>query len=317
MPLIPAAVLQPFDVIKTMQQGQRNVETPTSMSTIAAYRRNRGPLVVSRMIYQEGGVLAFWRGLEASVLRVFFGAGLYFCTLQTILNFKTKQTDGKLDENTAPSSARGFSAGAAARTFAATVMNPVSVVKTRVEWGSQRYTQGHTGSNPYRHAIPAAVHIAKTEGLRGLYAGLLPTLVRDAPYSGIYYVSFSNLKAIITANIPTELSPLQQAARNFVAGVLGGVFATMCTHPADVLKTRLQVKQYETPGLSALGVVENVKRKSAGVIYELAYILRHEGIASLYSGATVRVTKRALSTAITWTIFEEGLRRFRNSNKTT
>eukprot|EP01138_Halocafeteria_seosinensis_P005252 gb/GECG01005369.1/.p1 GENE.gb/GECG01005369.1/~~gb/GECG01005369.1/.p1 ORF type:complete len:390 (+),score=31.56 gb/GECG01005369.1/:1-1170(+) len=307
---VTAALLQPLDVIKTVQQGQRSVATDAQSAEWI--KKSRSPLGAAKAIYRDGGILAFWRGLEASVVRVFFGAGLYFCTLQTIVNFK--RADDKSGENKKPSSSRAFSAGAIARSFAATVMNPVSVVKTRVEWGSQKYTHGvATSSNPYRHTIPAAIHIARTEGIRGLYAGLLPTIVRDAPYSGIYFLSFSTLKSLIARHSIQDPNAVQQATRNFSAGLLGGVIATLCTHPADVLKTRLQVDYYQRMDTSAssLGVLQAVKHKSSGVIYELKHILRHEGIASLYSGATVRVAKRAFSTAVTWTIFEEGLRRMR------
>jgi Mitochondrial carrier protein len=70
-----AAILQPFDVIRTTQQ-----------SNLESNRRSvsHGPVFFARQIVQEQGTLALWKGLEATLLRVFFGAGIYFVTLDKV-----------------------------------------------------------------------------------------------------------------------------------------------------------------------------------------------------------------------------------------
>jgi solute carrier family 25 protein 38 len=171
------------------------------------------------------------------------------------------------------SSLRSFFAGAAARSIAAAVMSPVSVVKTRQEWAVR-------GSSPYRSTPHAVWMIGRTEGVAALYSGLVPTIVRDAPFSGIYYTFYGHLKdwcvwrlacaavcflglrnliSLINARDPApvlcasrfsrRLHEPQMAAllpfeplRTFTAGVTAGALATLVTHPADVIKTRLQLR---------------------------------------------------------------------------
>jgi hypothetical protein len=81
-------------------------------------------------------------------------------------------------------SLQSFIAGAAARSVAATVMNPVAVVKTRMEFAP-------LGASGYPSALHGVVSIARAEGVRGLYRGLAATILRDAPYSGLYFMAYS------------------------------------------------------------------------------------------------------------------------------
>ena len=55
--------------------------------------------------------------------------------------------------------------------------------------------------------------IYQTEGARGLVRGLVPTLARDTPYSGLYLMFYTQLKQ--------RVEPSPQA--HFACGVVAGI----------------------------------------------------------------------------------------------
>jgi solute carrier family 25 protein 38 len=268
-----AALLQPLDVIKTTMQSSRlraPLAPPPSALSVAAGLRARG------------GTLALWAGLSPTVIRVFFGAGIYFSGLHALVD-ALGPAGGALG---------AFGAGVGARFLAALALSPVSVVKTRMEDGMAGGPLAGLGT--WR----ALRLVARTEGAASLYSGLLPTLVRDAPYSGIYFAAFSALKGAWRAGPGAGAAPPLDAAGTFCAGLAAGALATAVTHPADVIKTRLQLQP--AGGRFVDGAV---------LANEVRALVRAEGVGGLFAGLLPRVAKRATTTALTWTLFEVLLKR--------
>ena len=65
-----------------------------------------------------------------------------------------------------------------ARIIQATLCNPLIVIKTRLEV---------LGFQEYNNTLDAMRKIYVREGLSGFFTGLKISLVRDVPFSGIYY----------------------------------------------------------------------------------------------------------------------------------
>ena len=93
-----------------------------------------------------------------------------------------------------------------------------------------------------------------------------------------------------------------QAARDFGASMAASTFATLLTQPVDVIRTRLQL---HAPSDSA-GKLQWTT--GTVVVRSLTELVRKEGAAALFTGGVSRILKRSLSTAVTWTLFEEAMR---------
>ncbi|KAF2862681.1 solute carrier family 25 member 38 [Piedraia hortae CBS 480.64] len=271
-----AFLLQPADLLKTrVQQSQSSTLTQAFREIL------NGPRPVQTL----------WRGVVPSVLRTGCGSALYFGMLSQMRQYTakhfTKPASSASEASTSSVSPKlgnvgNLTTGALARVAAGLVVNPITVLKVRYESTHYAYTS----------LAGAARDIVRKEGLRGFFAGFDATAVRDAPYAGFYVLVYEQLKKQLNALSPPEHGS-GSVSINFISGVIAAVSATTLTNPFDAIKTRLQL----APG-------------RYGNLFSAARImLREEGVGSMFSGLSMRIGRKALSSAFTWTTYEELIRR--------
>nr|KAF6267987.1 solute carrier family 25 member 22 [Pipistrellus kuhlii] len=81
--------------------------------------------------------------------------------------------------------------------------------------------------------------LLRSHGIAGLYKGLGATLLRDVPFSIVYFPLFANLNQL-GQPASEEKSPFYVS---FLAGCVAGSTAAVAVNPCDVVKTRLQSLQ--------------------------------------------------------------------------
>ncbi|XP_006862783.1 PREDICTED: mitochondrial glutamate carrier 2 [Chrysochloris asiatica] len=101
---------------------------------------------------------------------------------------------------------------------------------------SRPYTTGSSSTHKRPSATLIARELLHTQGLAGLYKGLGATLLRDIPFSIIYFPLFANLNNLGLS----ELTGKASFAHSFVSGCVAGSVAAVAVTPLDVLKTRIQ-----------------------------------------------------------------------------
>ncbi|KAJ8683128.1 hypothetical protein QAD02_018920 [Eretmocerus hayati] len=251
-------LFQPLDLIKTRLQNRNNNN---------AGKQKHGMVSTTLAIIQKENIFALWRGVTPSMTRVVPGVGLYFSTLHWL------KTTLELDNSITPIQA--ILLGVTARSITGAILIPVTVVKTRYESGMYKYNS----------IIEALSLIHKSEGLKGLASGLVPTLLRDAPYSGLYLMFYTQLKKISITEFPNQSETI---THHFTCGVIAGVLASLVTQPADVIKTKMQLYPQEFNSL-----------KSASY-----YIYSKYGFQGYFKGIVPRMLRRTLMTAMAWTLYE-------------
>ena len=121
--------------------------------------------------------------------------------------------------------------------------NPLEIVKIRMQLD--------------RTATLAAT--AKEVGFRGLYQGASACLLRDIPFSAIYFPAYAHLKQAFSSS--DGHLPLEWA---LLAGFFAGFPAAGLTTPADVIKTRLQVNKNSQKNRFSINILgKNTTRRNS------------------------------------------------------
>ena len=133
-----------------------------------------------------------------------------------------------------------------------------------------------------------SVHIIyKSEGIRGFYRGLLPSLFTVMPSMGLLFQTHSYLLE--------SFESLQLSSFKFTAGFLSGIFTKSLLYPFDTVRKRLQI---QGPHRNRF-LIENLPKYSSsfGV---LSQMIAHEGVLSLYKGIFPSLLKTGFSSGITF-----------------
>uniref|UniRef100_A0A2A4J2J3 Mitochondrial glycine transporter n=1 Tax=Heliothis virescens TaxID=7102 RepID=A0A2A4J2J3_HELVI len=259
-------LFQPLDLVKTrLQNPTQHVVAATVNSRIQP-----GMMTIFTNIVRQEQIVGLWRGMVPSIARCVPGVGIYFSSLHWL---KAKMGKSKGDLG----ALEAVTLGVVARTMSGVALIPITVIKTRYESGVYKY-------NSLGGALKA---IYKAEGFRGLSCGLGPTLARDAPFSGLYLMFYSQTKQ----SVPKEWmqSPTAASAVHFSCGILAGIAASLATNPADVLKTNMQLYPDKFPNAFSAAV----------------YVHQTYGVRGYFKGAVPRMLRRTLMAAMAWTVFEE------------
>ncbi|MED6122678.1 Mitochondrial succinate-fumarate transporter [Stylosanthes scabra] len=165
------AIVTPFEVVKIRLQQQRGL-SPELL-------KYKGPVHCAGMIMKEEGILGLWAGAAPTVMRNGTNQAAMFTAKNAIdvLLWSKHEGDGKV---LLPwqSMISGFLAG----TAGPICTGPFDVVKTRLMAQSRE-----GGELKYKGMIHAIRTIYSEEGIRALWKGLLPRLMRIPPGQAIMW----------------------------------------------------------------------------------------------------------------------------------
>ncbi|GLT55704.1 hypothetical protein SLA2020_288000 [Shorea laevis] len=164
-------IVTPFEVVKIRLQQQKGL-SPNLL-------KYKGPIHCARMIIREEGLLGLWAGAAPTVMRNGTNQAAMFTAKNAfdVLLWKKHEGDGKVLQPW-QSMISGFLAG----TAGPVCTGPFDVVKTRL-MAQSRYG----GELKYKGMIHAIRTIYAEEGLRALWKGLLPRLMRIPPGQAIMW----------------------------------------------------------------------------------------------------------------------------------
>ncbi|XP_071702877.1 mitochondrial succinate-fumarate transporter 1-like [Rutidosis leptorrhynchoides] len=164
-------IVTPFEVVKIRLQQQKGLS-----HELLKYK---GPIHCARLIIRQEGLLGLWAGAAPTVMRNGTNQAVMFTAKNTFdkLLWRKREGDGKV---LMPwqSMISGFLAG----TAGPVCTGPFDVVKTRL------MAQSRSGDElKYKGMVHAISTIYGEEGIRALWKGLLPRLMRIPPGQAIMW----------------------------------------------------------------------------------------------------------------------------------
>ncbi|CBZ56003.1 putative mitochondrial carrier family protein [Neospora caninum Liverpool] len=160
--LLVGSICTPFDVVKNFWQFNPACE---------ANRANLTSSHVVRLLYRQQGLAGFWRGVIPA----------YATIIPANVTFFFAYERRRPDESPAW-------AGIKARAAAVVVTAPMELIRTRMQASIGIPGQCRT----IRQVLAQLVQLG---GVSSLWKGVLPTLVRDLPFSAIYWQTAEYMKA--------------------------------------------------------------------------------------------------------------------------
>ncbi|XP_058380849.1 probable mitochondrial glutathione transporter SLC25A40 isoform X4 [Diceros bicornis minor] len=184
--------------------------------------RFQGTLDAFLKIVRNEGIKSLWSGLPPTLVMAVPATVIYF----TCYDQLTALLKSKLGEN---KSCIPIVAGIVARVGAVTVISPLELIRTKMQSKKFSYEELH-------QFVSKKV---SEDGWISLWRGWAPTVLRDVPFSAMYWYNYEVLKKWFCAK-----SGLYEPSFmiNFTSGALSGSFAAIATLPFDVVKTQKQTQ---------------------------------------------------------------------------
>ncbi|XP_043923461.1 solute carrier family 25 member 40 [Protopterus annectens] len=306
--LLTSLIVTPLDVVKIRLQAQRNpfykgkcfvycnglmdhlcICEDGNKAWYKASGHFKGTLDAFSSIVRNEGVTSLWSGLPPTLVMAVPATIIYFTCYDLLRNFLTWKMGGNADF--AP-----LFAGALARVVSVTLVSPLELIRTRMQYRQLTYRE-------LGDCINSAV--AK-DGWRSLWKGWGPTVLRDVPFSAMYWYNYEQIKKWLCKTYSTSEPTF---LISFTAGALSGSIAAVATLPFDVVKTNRQI------ALGQMDASNVIPKQPSSTWKVMKKIFAENGFTGLYAGFLPRVIKVAPACAIMISTYEFGKSFFRKRNK--
>ncbi|XP_073438015.1 mitochondrial glutathione transporter SLC25A40 isoform X1 [Dendrobates tinctorius] len=238
-------------------------------------------------IVRNEGIRSLWSGLPPTLVMAIPATAIYFTCYDQIRDLLIHRV------NSAETAC--LIAGATARLGSATLISPLELIRTNMQ------------SRPlsYKELTSCIRTSVANEGWLSLWKGWGPTILRDVPFSAMYWYNYELGRKLLCQRY-NKTEPTLTIC--FASGAISGSFAAIVTLPFDVVKTRRQIEVGE------LEVLESAQKRSTSTWKIMHTIISENGFRGLFAGLSPRLIKVAPACAIMISTYEFGKSFFRKLN---
>lgn len=178
--------LCPTELIKCKQQAMQEVMAVNKAKGITGNSIESGTWSLIKNIMREEGILGFFRGLVPTFVREIPGYFCFFGAYELTRTLLCKEDQNK--DEIGP--LKTIVSGAIGGMVFWIALFPADVIKSRAQVQKEKMS-----------FMGTLINITRNEGLKALYKGLGPTLVRTAPATGALFLAVENTKKFLDQRI--------------------------------------------------------------------------------------------------------------------
>ena len=245
----------------------------------------------AKLIYSEGGVAGFYRGIASPLLSL---------VILNTLNFSAYAQFRQLlglpknaDTNDYKNSIRIAIAASCVGPFSALISTPFEYVKTQMQLNvtlNTASTSSQKASAPTRPPINSSIALAytttKNRGLGGLYVGHAVNTTREMVFLATYFSVYEHSKSAFIEAMPATIAVP-------VAGGFSGSIGWFVSFPLDCIKANIQGRRYADRSDKAPKAVDVAR-----------VLLRTKGVVGLYAGVMPSIARAFLVSSSRFSAYE-------------
>lgn len=253
---IAKTVVAPIERVKLIMQ----LNTSSTSGTII--KRSHGAWEVTKQVYREQGILAFWRGNTPNVIRQAGSSAMNFLLMDwykvaispiLVLSLRLPSDRDPEKRNKRRALISSFLSGGLAGGSVTTVLYPVEFVRTRLAMDLGRGTVDAPRLYP-GGMKDVCISIWKADGWRGLYQGYGIAVAGVVLYRALHLGGYDAVKTEIlhrrghlieiarTQEDIKRMSPGLTMGERFLAAQIVSVIAGTACYPIDSIRRRLMMQ---------------------------------------------------------------------------
>ncbi|XP_061392779.1 peroxisomal membrane protein PMP34 [Musca vetustissima] len=280
---IAMSTFYPLDTVRSrlqLEDPEKNGEARSTMQ------------VIKEIVLGEG-FQSLYRGLGPVLQSLCISNFVYFYAFHCL---KAISSGGDKKQQNA---LKDLMLGAVAGFINVFTTTPFWVVNTRLRMRDVAGTSEEVNKY-YKSLISGLRYVAKTEGVKGLWSGTIPSLILVSNPS-LQFMMYELLKRnYIKYKGTTEVSSLGY----FAIGAIAKAFATVLTYPLQLVQTKQRHRSREQNSASTSKHAA-AAQQDVGVIKMMMDIWQQQGFKGLFRGMEAKILQTVLTAALMFMAYEK------------
>ncbi|CCK73115.1 ADP/ATP carrier protein AAC1 KNAG_0M02620 [Huiozyma naganishii CBS 8797] len=264
----------PIERVKLLMQNQDEMLKQGTLDT-----RYNGIGDCFKRTAQQEGIVSFWRGNTANVIRYFPTQALNFAFKDKIKAYfgYRREPDGYTKWFLG-----NLLSGGAAGGLSLVFVYSLDYARTRLAADARAAASGTGGAQRRQFNGLADVYkkTLRSDGILGLYRGFAPSVLGIVVYRGLYFGLYDSLKPVVLTD-----AWQRSLLASFLLGWVVTISASTCSYPLDTVRRRMMM----TSGQAV---------KYNGAMDCMRKIVRQEGATSLFKGCGANIFRSVAAAGV-------------------